>query len=72
MFRYTASTLLALLQEIYNTAESKLDWTTLMKTSNCGINNARECQTLWRHLAYRANLPDGFEDDMEPLVIAIF
>lgn len=65
--RYTASTLLALLQEIYNTAESKLDWTTLMKASNCGISNARECQTLWRHLAYRANLPDGFEDDMEPL-----
>lgn len=65
--RYTASTLLALLQEICSSGDSKLNWTSLVKNTNSGISNAREYQTLWRHLAYRSNIPDGFEDDMDPL-----
>lgn len=65
--RYTTSTVLALLHEVYNATGSKLNWTSVVKNSNTGIKNAREYQTLWRHLAYRSNLPDNFEDDAEPL-----
>ncbi|KAI5071597.1 hypothetical protein GOP47_0013848 [Adiantum capillus-veneris] len=65
--RYTTSTILTLLQEVYNTAGSKVDWTSIVKNSSTGINSAREYQTLWRHLAYRVTFPDNVECDGEPL-----
>ncbi|MCO5593756.1 hypothetical protein L7F22_047773 [Adiantum nelumboides] len=65
--RYTTSTILTLLQEVSNTAGSKVDWTSVVRNSNTGINSAREYQALWRHLAYRANLPDNSEFDAEVL-----
>ncbi|MCO5614847.1 hypothetical protein L7F22_069131 [Adiantum nelumboides] len=65
--RYTTSTILTLLQEVSNIAGSKVDWTSVVRNSNTGINSAREYQALWRHLAYRANLPDNSEFDAEVL-----
>lgn len=65
--RYNASTLLALLQEIANCGSSKLPWHSLVKSSNTGIKNAREYQALWRHLAYRIDIADSYEDDLQPM-----
>lgn len=65
--RYTATTLLALLQEVELCADVKLDWKELVKKSNTGITNAREYQMLWRHLAYRGGLDEKLEDGAEPL-----
>ena len=70
--RYTASTVLALLQEIACSADSKLNWSLLAKNSNSGISNAKEYQSLWRHLAYRTNISESFEDDALPLVNSLF
>lgn len=67
-FRYTASTVLSLLHEICCSADPNLNWSVLAKNSNSGINNAKEYQSLWRHLAYRTNIPESFEDDALPLV----
>lgn len=65
--RYTPITLLALLQEVEQCADVKLNWKELVKKSNTGITNAREYQMLWRHLAYRGGLDEKLEDGAEPL-----
>ncbi|GLT79924.1 hypothetical protein SLA2020_513900 [Shorea laevis] len=65
--RYTATTLLALLQEVAHSAKVKLNWKELVKKTSTGISNAREYQMLWRHLAYREGLAEKFEDGAEPL-----
>lgn len=65
--RYTANTVLALLQEVAQFPDVKLDWNALVKKTSTGISNAREYQMLWRHLAYRNTLFDKLEDNAQPL-----
>ncbi|KAA8538183.1 hypothetical protein F0562_027791 [Nyssa sinensis] len=65
--RYPATTLLALLQEVAQVADVKIDWNALVKKTTTGITNAREYQMLWRHLAYRDTLLERLEDEAEPL-----
>ncbi|KAG1369860.1 chitinase-like protein PB1E7.04c [Cocos nucifera] len=65
--RYSATSILALLQEISQFAGPKLDWNALVKRTSTGITNAREYQMLWRHLAYHDKLLDKVEDRSEPL-----
>jgi len=68
VFRYTATTILALLQEVAQFDGAKIDWNALVKKTSTGISNAREYQMLWRHLAYRHVLPEKFDDGAHPLV----
>lgn len=65
--RYTANTVLALLQEVAQFPDVKLDWNALVKKTSTGISNAREYQMLWRHLAYRNTLLDKLDDNAQPL-----
>ncbi|KAK1432266.1 hypothetical protein QVD17_09161 [Tagetes erecta] len=65
--RYTATTLLALLQEVSQIQDTKFDWDALVKRTKTGITNAREYQMLWRHLAYRDELVEKLEDESKPL-----
>ncbi|KAM7518502.1 hypothetical protein LguiB_017464 [Lonicera macranthoides] len=65
--RYTATTVLALLQEVAQVQDVKIDWNELVKKSTTGISNAREYQMLWRHLAYRDALLERFDDGAQPL-----
>ncbi|XP_073013864.1 uncharacterized protein [Typha latifolia] len=65
--RYTATTILALLQEVSQFAGVKIDWNSLVKRSTTGITNAREYQMLWRHLAYKDALLEKVDDSPEPL-----
>ncbi|XP_044511730.1 uncharacterized protein LOC123229817 [Mangifera indica] len=65
--RYTANTVLALLQEVAQSPGVKLDWNALVKKTSTGISNAREYQMLWRHLAYRNPLLEKLEDGAQPL-----
>ncbi|XP_031248586.1 uncharacterized protein LOC116106370 [Pistacia vera] len=65
--RYTANTVLALLQEVAQSPGVKLDWNALVKKTSTGISNAREYQMLWRHLAYRNTLLEKLEDGASPL-----
>ncbi|KAL9396381.1 hypothetical protein Peur_010634 [Populus x canadensis] len=65
--RYTATTLLALLQEVAQFDGAKIDWNALVKKTSTGISNAREYQMLWRHLAYRHVLPEKFDDGAHSL-----
>ncbi|XP_048129854.1 uncharacterized protein LOC115739540 isoform X3 [Rhodamnia argentea] len=65
--RYTATTVLCLLREVAQFQGVKVDWNELVKKTSTGITNAREYQTLWRHLAYRGSLPEKLEDGDEPL-----
>ncbi|XVE95178.1 hypothetical protein REPUB_Repub02eG0074000 [Reevesia pubescens] len=65
--RYTATTILALLQEVAQFPDVKLNWNALVKKTSTGISNAREYQMLWRHLAYRHALLEKLEDGAEPL-----
>lgn len=66
--RYTATTVLALLQEVAHwPPEVKIDWNQLVAKTTTGISNAREYQMVWHHLAYREALLDKF-DNGTPLV----
>ncbi|XP_019175329.1 PREDICTED: uncharacterized protein LOC109170597 isoform X2 [Ipomoea nil] len=65
--RYNATTVLALLREVAQVTEVKIDWNELVKKSSTGITNAREYQMLWRHLAYRHGLADRLDDSALPL-----
>ncbi|OAY23182.1 uncharacterized protein LOC110606592 isoform X2 [Manihot esculenta] len=65
--RYTANTVLTLLQEVAQFEGVKIDWNALVKTTTTGISNAREYQMLWRHLAYRHALLENFEHGAQPL-----
>ncbi|XP_049390399.1 uncharacterized protein LOC125854856 isoform X2 [Solanum stenotomum] len=65
--RYTAFTMLTLLQEVGQVNGSKLDWNDLVKKTATGITSAREYQMVWRHLAYRKVLLDKFDDDAQPM-----
>ncbi|XP_022730580.1 uncharacterized protein LOC111285328 isoform X2 [Durio zibethinus] len=67
--RYTATTILALLQEVAQFPGVKLNWNALVKKTSTGISNAREYQMLWHHLAYRDALLEKLEDGAEPLVL---
>ncbi|XVF39651.1 hypothetical protein PTKIN_Ptkin01aG0050600 [Pterospermum kingtungense] len=65
--RYTATTVLTLLQEVAQFPEVKLNWNALVQKTSTGISNPREYQMLWRHLAYRGPLVDKLEDGAQPL-----
>ncbi|KAL2489059.1 uncharacterized protein Fot_42351 [Forsythia ovata] len=67
--RYSATTVLVLLQEVAQVSVSqvKINWNELVKRTSTGISNAREYQMLWRHLAYRDALIDTFDNDAQPL-----
>ncbi|KAK9109052.1 hypothetical protein Sjap_017112 [Stephania japonica] len=65
--RYSARTVVTLFQEIAQFPEAKIDWNALVKKTATGISSARECQMLWRHLAYRDFLLEKVEDGAEPL-----
>nr|GEU97837.1 telomeric repeat-binding factor like [Tanacetum cinerariifolium] len=65
--RYTATTVLGLLQEVAQVQDVKIDWNLLAKRTTTGITNAREYQMLWRHLAYRDEFVEKVEDGVKPL-----
>ncbi|KAH7524733.1 hypothetical protein FEM48_Zijuj06G0150800 [Ziziphus jujuba var. spinosa] len=65
--RYTATTVLALLQEVAHCTDVKIDWNALVERTSTGITNPREYQMLWRHLAYRGAFLDKIEDEAQPL-----
>ncbi|EEF48631.1 uncharacterized protein LOC8268422 isoform X2 [Ricinus communis] len=65
--RYTANTVLALLQEVAQFEGVKIDWNALVKKTTTGIKNVREYQMLWRHLAYKHTLIDNLDDGAQPL-----
>ncbi|GMH00697.1 hypothetical protein Nepgr_002536 [Nepenthes gracilis] len=67
LHRYTATTVLSLLQEVALSSGVKIDWDSLVKKTATGISNAREYQMLWRHLAYRHFLVEKLEDGAGPL-----
>ncbi|CAK7347265.1 unnamed protein product [Dovyalis caffra] len=64
---YTATTVLALLQEVAQFDGVKIDWNALVEKTTTGIFNAREYQMIWRHLAYRHVLPEKIDDGAHPL-----
>ena len=67
--RYTAPQVLAFLREVAQSPGVKVDWNALVKNTTTGITNARECQILWRHLAYRQPFPEKMEEQGDqPLV----
>ncbi|KAM1203818.1 hypothetical protein ACFX2J_019592 [Malus domestica] len=65
--RYAPTTVLALLQEVANSPDGKIDWNRLVAKTSTGISNAREYQMLWRHLAYREALLDKVDNGAQPL-----
>lgn len=65
--RYSAPTILAVLREVSQFPDAKIDWNALVKKTATGISNAREYQMLWRHLAYSDVLAEKVEE-LEPLV----
>ncbi|CAN4095288.1 unnamed protein product [Withania somnifera] len=65
--RYSATTVLGMLQEVGQVADAKIDWNALARNSTTGITNAREYQMLWRHLAYRHLLLNKLDDAAQPL-----
>lgn len=64
--------MLALLREVAQVTEAKIDWNELVKKTSTGITNVREYQMLWRHLAYRHGLADRLDDTALPLVSQLF
>ncbi|EPS62872.1 hypothetical protein M569_11916, partial [Genlisea aurea] len=60
---YSANTVLALLREISEVAAEKIDWHELVKNTATGITSARECQILWRYMAYGETLIEPPGDD---------
>ncbi|XP_021752113.1 uncharacterized protein LOC110717663 isoform X2 [Chenopodium quinoa] len=65
--RYSAGTLLALLKEMAQVVDVKIDWQALMAKTETGIKSAREYQMLWRHLAYRQPLIENVCPEEPPL-----
>ncbi|KAL2924643.1 Phosphopantetheine adenylyltransferase [Bienertia sinuspersici] len=65
--RYSASTVLALLREVSQFPDVKIDWKVLVKETKTGIKSAREYQMLWRHLAYRQPLVQNLGSEDQPL-----
>ncbi|XP_021774839.1 uncharacterized protein LOC110738730 isoform X2 [Chenopodium quinoa] len=65
--RYSAGTLLALLKEMAQVVDVKIDWQALMAKTETGIKSAREYQMLWRHLAYRQPLIENVSPEEPPL-----
>ncbi|GAA0149759.1 hypothetical protein LIER_08859 [Lithospermum erythrorhizon] len=59
--RYSATTVLALLQEVAQVQGVKIDWNKMVRKTETGITNAREYQMLWRHLAYQESLLKGVD-----------
>lgn len=61
-------TVLNLLKEVAASDGQKIDWNEIVKNTTTGISSARECQMLWRHLAYGQTLIDQLDDAANPLV----
>ncbi|CAM6083642.1 unnamed protein product [Calypogeia fissa] len=65
--RYSAVTVMGLLREVAKCSDSaRLDWNVVVKKLDTGISSAKECQALWRHIAYRKDLADFYPDDEQP------
>lgn len=56
-----------LLREVAKWDNARVDWNVVAKKLGASIG-ARECQALWRHVAYRKELPDNYEEDEQPSV----
>ncbi|MCL7024102.1 hypothetical protein MKW94_005795 [Papaver nudicaule] len=65
--RYSAPTILAVLKEVAQFPDVKIDWNVLVKKTTTGISNACEYRMLWRHLAYCDTLQETVEEKPEPL-----
>lgn len=65
--RYNAATIVALLQEVAQCHDAKIDWNELASKTNTGITNAREYQMVWRYLAYRDALLEKVDEGVEPM-----
>ncbi|XP_026409839.1 uncharacterized protein LOC113304933 [Papaver somniferum] len=63
--RYSAPTILALLKEIAQYPDVKIDWNVLVNKTTSGITNAAKYQKLRRHLAYCDKLPEIIEEKIE-------
>lgn len=72
VWRYSPTTVLALLQELSRVADEKLDekfdWNEMVRKTSTGISNPREYQMLWRRLAYNTSLVEVLDEEVEPLV----
>ena len=66
--RYASPLLMALVREIARTTTSKLDWSAIQKKALPGLKSARECQAIWRLIAYGAPIQGDFEDNADPTV----
>lgn len=66
--RYASPLLMALLREIARTTTSKLDWAAIQRKALPGLKSTRECQAIWRLIAYGAPIQGAFEDNAEPTV----
>ncbi|KAL0341320.1 UNVERIFIED_CONTAM: hypothetical protein Sradi_4648800 [Sesamum radiatum] len=67
--RYSVKTVLTLLQEVAKVAGEKIDWGAIVKNTATEISSARECQMLWRHLAYGHTLIDQFDNAPDPMAL---
>ncbi|KAL0359212.1 UNVERIFIED_CONTAM: hypothetical protein Sangu_0770600 [Sesamum angustifolium] len=67
--RYSVKTVLTLLQEVAKVAGEKIDWGAVVKNTATEISSARECQMLWRHLAYGHTLIDQFDNAPDPMAL---
>ncbi|KAG8390077.1 hypothetical protein BUALT_Bualt01G0045900 [Buddleja alternifolia] len=65
--RYSIKTVLTLLQEVAKVAGEKIDWNAVVQNTATGISSARECQMLWRNLAYGQTLFDQFDNGANPM-----
>ena len=48
--------------------DMKIDWDAVVRKPEIEIASARECQMLWRHLAYLQPLADDIEEGAQPTV----
>lgn len=65
--RYKPEQVLALLREVAQSPDVKIDWDAVVKKPEIEIASARECQMLWRHLAYLQPLTDDIEEGSQPM-----
>lgn len=65
--RYKPEQVLALLREVAQSPDVKIDWDAVVKKPEIEIASARECQMLWRHLAYLQPLTEDIEEGAQPM-----
>eukprot|EP00897_Mesotaenium_endlicherianum_P009821 jgi/Mesen1/8868/ME000530S08286 len=65
--RYSAPLVMALLREIARAAAVDMHWEGVWKRAAPGLGSQRECQAIWRHLAYHSNLDPYYVTGAMPL-----